>query len=386
MMYTIYQYMRFVLYLAEAIFIKRSRRTIYSRDIGFVHLDAIGDYVLFRNFIQVIRRSEKFKANKITFIGNQAYKDIFINFDLKYVDEIIWLDISKLNNMRNIRYRIKTFNFLRFYSFNALYCSSYSRNFYTGDRVINHLKSDIKVGYNGNFANITPWQKKISDKYYSKLIYSKADLEFEFYRNRYFFECILGETINISKPSIPIDDINCNISLPKSFALLFVGGSSQKKQWKIENYLNLAMWLNQQYNLQIVIAGGKGEENYNRTIENFPIKLYNLIGRTNLLDMIYITSKAEIVVSNETAIPHFGVSTGSNNIFVLYSGKHFGRFVPYPTEIAENFVTICHPEIEGDIDNYKVISNQNDQSFKKLDINEIECSYVKKIIIDNFKF
>ena len=44
--------------------------TVTERSLIIVHTEAIGDYILFRNFIEQIKNSEKFKTYKITLIAN----------------------------------------------------------------------------------------------------------------------------------------------------------------------------------------------------------------------------------------------------------------------------------------------------------------------------
>jgi len=77
-----------------------------------------------------------------------------------------------------------------------------------------------------------------------------------------------------------------------------------------------------------------------------------------------------MIVSNETFIPHMAVALGLKNIFVISNGNHFGRFIPYPSEITVSYFPIYHPEIEKNLENYKILSNTYGYG-SKLDINEI---------------
>ncbi len=53
-----------------------------SNSLLIVRLDAIGDYILFRNFLKVIRNSEKFNNYTITLCGNTLWKDIFYEYHI----------------------------------------------------------------------------------------------------------------------------------------------------------------------------------------------------------------------------------------------------------------------------------------------------------------
>ena len=64
------------------------------------------------------------------------------------------------------------------------------------------------------------------------------------------------------------------------------------------------------------------------------------------------------------------------NIFVIYNGNHFGRFIPYPREITQNYHPIYHPEIGINLDDYKKQSNY--PGFKSnLYIDDISFNMVK---------
>ena len=67
------------------------------------------------------------------------------------------------------------------------------------------------------------------------------------------------------------------------------------------------------------------------------------------------------------------------NIFVISNGNHYGRFTPYPKNMAPNYHVIYHPVIEKDIDNYKKLSNSYGYG-SNLDINEISFESVKRKI------
>src|SRR5208337_3443635 len=49
-------------------------RAPYSGRVLLVRLDAIGDYVLFRNFIESCRQSRRFRGLKLDLLGNVRWK------------------------------------------------------------------------------------------------------------------------------------------------------------------------------------------------------------------------------------------------------------------------------------------------------------------------
>jgi hypothetical protein len=78
------------------------------------------------------------------------------------------------------------------------------------------------------------------------------------------------------------------------------------------------------------------------------------------------------------------VALNSKNIFIISNGNHFGRFIPYPREITENYFPIYHPEIEKNLEHYEKLSNMYGYG-SQLDINEITPQQVIRKIIDNME-
>ena len=110
--------------------------------------------------------------------------------------------------------------------------------------------------------------------------------------------------------------------------------------------------------------------------KNYNGKLINLVGKTSLIELIAILNKGELLLSNETSAPHIAVALDRLNIFVIYNGNHFGRFIPYPREITQNYHPIYHPEIGINLDDYKKQSNY--PGFKSnLYIDDISFNMVK---------
>ena len=68
-----------------------------------VRLDGIGDYILFRNFIEEIKKSRRFASYSITLCSNYNNKEIAENFDQNLIKDFIWINTTYFRN--NISYR-----------------------------------------------------------------------------------------------------------------------------------------------------------------------------------------------------------------------------------------------------------------------------------------
>ena len=57
-----------------------------------VRLDAIGDYILWRNCLRFLRKSEKYRNAHLTVLGNPAWRSLAEAFDGDCADEWIWVE------------------------------------------------------------------------------------------------------------------------------------------------------------------------------------------------------------------------------------------------------------------------------------------------------
>ena len=345
-----------------------------TKHVLLVRLDAIGDYILFRNFIEVLKKHPKYCDYKITLLGNAVWKDLAESLDKEYITNFIWVDVKKFSS--NLLYRYRKLVEITSINCELLIHSTYSRT-YDADNIVKLVNAKIKIASIGNLSNIKKWQKRISDKYYNQLIPARNGIIFEFYRNKEFFEKLLGEEIKIPRPHINISENNFPLKLPKSnYSVLFISASSEFKKWNIENFAQVAKWIKNNLTYEIVLCGGKEDIKKVSVFERIYKNSYlNLVGKTSLTDLVFILKNSKMLVSNETFIVHMAVALGMRNTFVIYNGSHFGRFIPYPLEITTSYFPVYHPEIKKNLEKYESLSNTY-RYRSKLDINEIPADDV----------
>src|SRR3982751_602647 len=56
-----------------------------------IKTDAIGDYILFRNFIEVVKSSETYKDYQVDLLGNTLWQDIALKYDASYINQFIFI-------------------------------------------------------------------------------------------------------------------------------------------------------------------------------------------------------------------------------------------------------------------------------------------------------
>ena len=166
---------KIIVYRFVDLFIKPSK-DIKSKSILLIRLDGIGDYILFRNFIEILKKNNKYKGYSITLLGNSVWKSLSKELDGEYVDNFIWLERDRFYN--DLFYRHKKLQELVSSGYEIILSPIYSRESFIADNIVKLITAKEKIGSIGNLSNIKRWQKNISDRYYTKLIHAKKELMF----------------------------------------------------------------------------------------------------------------------------------------------------------------------------------------------------------------
>ena len=334
--------------------------------------DAIGDYLLFQNFIPLVKKDNV----EIILVGNSKWMELAgVNESFTYES------IDRVKFSRDFFYRVKfLLNASCYSNVQAVLYPCYSREGVVFEDFVRIISSSRKVAWFGDTVNHSKISRYFTSKIYTDLYSdSKKDcIVFEFYRNRMFFSSFLGKDINIDKPTISFT-ASYNMKLPEKYALLFIGASTSIRKWSPSGFSETASYLKNKFGLDIVLCGGQDDVLEGELIsDSIKGTHLNLVGKTTQLELLEIISSSVILISNETAIPHIAMALDHPNVFVIYNGSHYGRFVPYP-ENFKNYHLIAHPSIHADLNSYKINSNKrgfNDNP----NINDISSSDVISII------
>jgi len=249
-----------VYYLVETLYFTKKKKSSLEF-VLIVKLDAIGDYVLFRNFLEILKNDASFKNKKIILIGNRSWKEIFDKFDSKFVFDSYFVDRVKL--FKNPFYFKKVLSFIDKYNFEYAFNPSYSRDFIS-DLFIKHSAAKKRVGFEfKDVTNIYSYQAKISDRFYTNLIKPNEGVVFEFYRNKEFFENILFKKINLIKPTFK------NKNNYKNSIVVFPGAGEIRRQWSEHNFAQAIIFLQNKYpSYNIFICGSNNDYMIGQNILN----------------------------------------------------------------------------------------------------------------------
>lgn len=319
-------------------FVIKENHVKKKKTLLLVRLDSIGDYLLFRSFLKSLRESNAYEDHHITLCGNKDWKEISETFDAKFVNDFIWIDINRF--YKNPFYRLKTLGMINRRAFESAIQPTYSREYFL-EGVIRATQAAHRIGNQGDFTQMNTLQKTIADRYYTRLLPAKKEVLFEFYRNKEFFESLMGMKLDIQKPHLEVEDIPMDFALTGSYAVFFPGARMKFKKWAAGNYAELADFLWEKYKLSVVVLGSKSESlSAKKIFEKTRSKnIIDRTGKTRLSQVAKIISSAKILISNDSCAIHFAAAVNTKTIAVL-PGNFFGRFSPYPNEIFDGIYSV----------------------------------------------
>lgn len=353
--------------------------TPISNSVIIVRTDAIGDYILFRNFLSALRSDSNYQKTYLTLICNIACKDLATNLDASFVNRFIF--INKKSFEINIFYRFKFLFNLKKYSYDFLLNPMYSKDL-VSETLSKNIISRNKMAFCGDNSNLTNSDLKKENQKYDLLVSSTKELLYEFDRNKEFFEFFLKK-----KLSIPLEikhsslesfrKISEKFKVEKPFAILFIGANISLRKWQINNFMKIATYLSQKYQQNIVFCSGKEDLGDIKVIQKslsyqIDTKIYNLIGKTSLMELANLIYHQSILISNETSAPHLATALHKTCI-VISNGNHLFRFTP--PQMYKNYHLILHPDIPKERKKFKILFSPNRYQ-SKFNINDISPQIV----------
>jgi ADP-heptose:LPS heptosyltransferase len=338
-----------------------------KKNLLLVKTDEIGDYVLIRNFLGVFRKSSLFRDHSITFIGSVAYRDLFEAYDSDVADQVIWLDKKRFR--RNMMYRFSLLRKVRKAGFSDAVNLVYSRSFRIDDLVIAVSTAAHKTGMESAHLPASKVERLLTPRdIYHILLDPGGQSLFEACKNARFIGQLLN--VKIEPVSVRIDavaDIS-TFSLPKAYFIIVPGSGHKEKTWSAASFSEVARFMTDHYGLMTVVCGSNGDKTEtDEFIRTFDRPVTDLTGKTSLPQLLAVLKSAQCLISVDTGAVHLAAAVGCP-VYGLFSGLHYGRFAPYPMEIAREFTAIYPDEIDEQV-------RTNNLS----DINNIPVGLLRKI-------
>jgi ADP-heptose:LPS heptosyltransferase len=304
-------------------FINKFRKP--KKRILIIKTDAIGDYVLFRNFLEVVKASEKYKDHEIDLLGNSIWQDIALWYDQPFVSSFTFVKPDDLYESPMQLLKLTRAFFKMHYD--VVLQPSYSRTF-IGDGLAAITGAVNIIGFESDTERIAPRYKSKTDQFYTERLILPKLYYFEFDRTRYFFEQVLKHPVDLAGPYFPAK------SAGRQGVTLFLGAGNSKRGWQTESFLQLMELIIGDTGQPVHLTGGPEMEETAAYLESiFPQdSVINLVGKTSLPQLIDHIARTGLVICNETSAVHIAAACGTKAICIL-GGGHFDRFSPYPEHV-----------------------------------------------------
>lgn len=325
--------------------------TKQTNRLVIIKTDEIGDYFLFRNLLDIIRHSEKYKSYDITLIANVAWKDVFYMFDKATVDNTIW--VNKKEFTKNLTYRFTLLKKIRKEGFTDVINCIFSRSFFIDDAFVSVISANNCIGMISDLSNKAEGGINTAVSKYTCLIDSGSPSLFDAYRNLNFIANILG---------VDPDKIGCSVDVPivsavkEDFFIVFPGAGKPGKKWLPQYFAEVINYTVSKYNLKPILLGSKADiEDSDALLAILGSQVENYTGKMSIPESLALLSKAKFALSVDTGSVHMAAAVKCP-VIALYSGTHYGRFAPYPQAVSKRFYSIYPNAVDELVEDQKIYS------------------------------
>jgi len=294
------------------------KTSLQKNTLAIIRLDDIGDYLLFRNALEKIKRSDRFSNHHLTLIGNVVWKSVFEKYDAQTVDECLWVD--KRAYFSDKAYRKNLWSEIQARGFETVLAPSRSRPVLLDDTLVKATQATETFASENCLANES--LRQISDAIYTNRIEVNPTLHECFY-NQEIIHRFCNISATYTRPFLPQ---NPNSELPIAEVLCFIGGSAGSKKWSEENWIQFINLMNTS-GKQVSLLGGPGDKKMAEKIAQ-KSTVENLVGKYSLPESIEIIGQSGLIISGDTMAVHAAVSF-DKPIVVLSNGVNSSRFVDY---------------------------------------------------------
>ncbi|MGO9317700.1 MAG: glycosyltransferase family 9 protein [Terracidiphilus sp.] len=323
------------LYCVDTLLTLTRKGPLHPDRVLVIRLDAIGDFILWIDAAQATVRHYKSQGMNVVLVANAVWAALAKQ--LAVFDEVIALDRSKF--LLNPLYRYRAAYRVRMLGCAIAVQPTYSREWLFGDAVVRLSGAAERIGYSGDISNVSSWQKKISDRWYTRLIYGDPTPRMELIRNGEFVQALCDTGFQARLPNLCVataplrhESFVGSNAIDQPYYVFFPGAGWEGRRWPVANFAEIAQQLYRKIGWFGVVCGDSADRDLaDELCRRCSAPLLNLAGGTDLSQLTEILSKARLLLTNETSATHIAAACGVATICIL-GGGHYGRFMPYKVE------------------------------------------------------
>jgi ADP-heptose:LPS heptosyltransferase len=329
-----------LLFIFDSIILQSGRKKTLRREGAIFCLHGLGDLLLAGHAITRLAGDMRARGLRAVLFVHPAR----VEFARRYldVDEVEGIDRHRFTRKLSYRARVLKTVSGRF----ALAVQpTYNRMLRVEDALLRATGAPEKIGSAGHAPFIWPIERKLGDRYYTRLIEPQSGPLHELERHAEFMAglglVIPAEPWLISQWDPPPK----NVTLPPGdYLVVSANASDLRRSWSVEKFLQAAQQIATQHRLAVVFIGDKKN--------SLPIRwpdvaagqpeLIDLCGQTATADLPGVLARAKLVISNDSGTYHLGVSLNRPTLAVGGSGLP-ARYFPYPRESLWLTKVLYHP-------------------------------------------
>ncbi len=322
----LYRLTRFVLLKLPYLFCLLAYLRPVRKRLLIIKPDAIGDYVLFRNFIEEVKNSSKYKGYEIHLLGNTIWADLARHVDGTFVSRFLF---AKPNSMYYSPRDVLKLGWQLFRAGYQVVLNPNSTRTFITDGMAGLSAAPQIIGYQSNTEGIPEKFKRKTDKFYTKLLELPANINFEFHRHCFYFEQVLGKCANIKQPILPF------LTEQRNGIVIIPAAGLNKRALEAQKFVDLISNILTYTSAKVYLAGAQSDLTLNDSIaaQFSTPQLVNITGKTTLTELAMRIASASLVVANDSGAIHLAAATQTPSVCIV-GGGHFSRFVPYPADIV----------------------------------------------------
>lgn len=312
------------------------KRSGGRKRVVFIKMDGIGDHIIWTASFGLIERLYPAETHELILVSNERNRDLAGSADL--FEQKYYVDARSFASSPT--YRFQKLREIKSLGADVVINPRTTRDFLWGDSLVRASGAPIRIGSVGINNLMSPLQERISARWYTELRPAPAENMHELAANAEF----LGA--DGSEISLPLRIEAAAASgqaalLPdEDHAVIFVGAFTEDKRWPVASFAEAAKIISREIGLKIVLCGGPGENELGVEFARyFDGEFVDLIGKSTLIELSEVVSRAKLIVSNDTSAGHIAVAQGCPAI-VVTPGNHVGRYYPYPGGLSEKGVKL----------------------------------------------
>jgi ADP-heptose:LPS heptosyltransferase len=337
-----------------------------NSQVCIVRLDALGDFISWLPVAEILCAHYRERDAEIILIANESWGGFAADLDL--FTKVI--PINRDRYLSNFFYRFNANRVVRNLSCNLVIHSVYRREFYLGDSLVKVIKAREKIGF--NCIETDKRHRTISDQWYTKLV------DTENVAHQFLMAYLMLDKLNIAYKNIKFGSTRLESVIHKKskkilnmgdYYVVAPGASWVGKSWPVEKWSKLCRLISENTQASGIIIGSKKDEFLGWKIVAKNPQIYDLTGKTSILEMASVISRARFVITNDSSPVHFAMQLGVQS-FCILGGGHYGQFLPIPQgiemqtpPIIANRMLSCYgcnwncPYLKSSLDSVKCIED-----------------------------